>query len=372
MVAAIKNLHEKSAGQLVAFTFILSSILSIPAFILSPYLLTAIHAPSDIYPLALSYIRIIFLSVPLVFMGFAFNTIANSLGDTRTPTILNIVSSVVNMIIDPIFIFGYLGFPVLGVKGAAIATTLSRAIISFSGLYLLFHGYKDIKLTLDDLKLEKWWLSLVTRIGTPLAIQMSSNSLGFTIMMGIVSYFGSIAVAAYGVAIRILDVLQAFTWGVNRATSIMIGQNLGANYRDRAKRIAFIAQASIFIILSIGGILIIFRNVLVTIFVNDPSVINEGAILLSYFAIAMPFLGLFFTSSAIVNGSGHTHVFTLISILRLWVFRIGLGYIQGFQMGYGTIGIWIAISLSNILAEAIAFLWVKTDSWLKKVVTRPC
>ncbi len=360
---------NRSAGNLLSFMTLMAVSISILGYITAPSILLLISVPPDIYPYAVNYIRVIFLGVPLVFIGFTFGTIANSLGDTRTPTYVSIISSLVNLVLDPIMIFGYFGFPQLGVVGAAVATISSRSIISFVGLYLLLRGYKGLKITLNDLRIEHEWLSKVISIGTPLAIQQSSNALGFTIMMKIVSMFGSVAVAAYGVAIRIIDVLQAFTWGINRAVSIMIGQNIGAEYYERTRRIVKTSILLIVTILAAGAVfLFLTRGITVAFFIPEKDVVVEGSKVLEIFTWSIPFFGLFFIGGGVAAGSGHTRFFAIISIIRLWVLRIGLSYLFALVMGMGTTGIWTAMAISNIIAGILALGWVMGGSWARRVI----
>ncbi len=360
---------KKSASMFVGFALILAVAFSLVGYIGSPYFLSWMHVPKNIYPLAIQYTRTIFIGIPLVFLGFAYMIIANSMGDTRTPTMLSIISSVANMILDPILIFGLLGAPQLGVVGAATATILSRSLLSIIGGYFLAKGIRGVKIELKYMHIEKWWLKKIFRIGTPLAIQQSSNALGFTIMMSLVSMFGSIVVAAYGVAIRIIDILTAFVGSISRAVSIMIGQNIGAEKYDRARKISEIGLLLVFSSLVLGGILIyFFREGLISIFINDPMVIAEGSRLISIFVWSIPFFGLFFVAGAIANGSGHTRAFAVISIVRLWILRIGLSYLLALLLGFGSTGIYMGMSISNIIAGIVSLAWIRSGRWLKKVI----
>ncbi len=370
--AGDKKMAARSAGNLLSFMFLVAVSISGFGFLLSPIFLQWMSVPPDVYPLAVQYIRVIFIGVPLTFIGFAFNITASSLGDTRTPTYIGIVSSLLNMVLDPFLIFGWAGFPRLEVIGAAVATITSRTLVSIIGLYLLFHGYKGLKIHLGDLRVESWWIRKIIHIGTPLAIQRSSTALGFTIMMSLVSMYGSAVIAAYGIAIRIIDIIQSFTWGIMRATSIMVGQNIGAEYYTRAKLIAHKSMTLITIILLAGALPIyLFRVELVSIFINDPAVIYEGSRLLSIFTWSIPFFGLFFVAGGIANGSGHTKAFALISIIRLWVLRIGLSYLLALMLGMGPLGIWIGMALSNIGAGLMGLAWIMKGTWLQRVIELP-
>jgi len=363
------EMAEKSASQFVAYSIYMALVLCTFGFTVSPYLLYLMGVPPDIYGLAVQYTKTIFLGLPMVLLGYAYIAISNGIGDTRTPTILNIISSTVNIILDPVMIFGLYGLPAMGVIGAAIATVISRAIVSVVGGYILFKGYLGIRIKVKYFRLEAWWLRKIFSIGTPLAIQRSSNSLGFTIMMSIVSRFGSVVVAAYGVAIRIIDVLTAITAALQRSTSIMIGQNIGAEKYDRAWKIAKVSILSIFIILLIGSIVIYTaRSYLVSVFISEQDVIVEGSNIISIFTWSIPFFGLFFIAGAIATGSGHTRFFAIISIIRLWALRIGLSILFALILRWGSIGIYVAMTMSNIVAGLLSIMWVISKRWLKKVI----
>jgi len=367
--AGDKRMAEICAGHLLFFSLIIALMMSTIGYVSAPHILSAMRVPPDIYPLAVKYVSVIFMGIPFVFVGFAFNAIANAIGDTRTPTILNITSATVNTILDPFMIFGLAGFPKMGVIGAALATIISRSIISIVGTYLLLKGFRGIRIHLEYLKVSRWWLRKIFSIGTPLAIQQSSNALGFTIMTSIVSRFGSTVVAAYGIAIRIIDVMQAFTWGINRALVTMIGQNIGAEQYERTRNIAWRALVLIVSILVIGSIIIfLFRYSIISVFIDDVSVLNEGSLLIQVFTFSIPFFGLFFVSGAIANGSGHTKIFAAISVIRLWGLRILLSILLAFMLNLGSLGIWIAMSISNIVAGVISLAWVLRGSWLKRVI----
>ena len=370
--AGEKEYTNKCVGHLLGFMLIMALSISLIGFITSPLILEVMGVPLDVLPKATNYIRVIFAGIPLAFIGFAFIAILNSIGDTRTPTILSIISSLVNVVLDPFLIFGWFGFPALGVMGAAIATIISRSLISAIGLYLLVKGFAGIKLRSKDLSFESWWLRRIVKIGTPLSIQRSATSLGFVIMMSLVSRMGTAVIATYGIGIRIIDVIQAFTWGIMRASSIMIGQNIGAEKYHRAEQIALKNMLLTFVLLSIGALIIyLSRGFIFAIFIDDPMVIEEGNKFVTYFIPSIPFFGLFFIAGAVAQGSGHPLIYTIISIIRLWILRIGFSYLLGFIMGMGSVGIWIAMSISNMGAGIMATTWVMRGSWKHRVIEIP-
>jgi len=363
---------EEVAGKLLMIMLLLSLLLAGVPFYLSPLLLRLIGVPPDVLPHAIIYIRVVLLGLPFALLYFTFVIISNSTGDTRTPMRLSVAGSLINMILDPLLIFGLAGFPRLEVMGAALSTTVSRILISLIALYILVAGRGPIRVKpkLGNLMRDKFVKS-VLKIGSMLAVQRSSNSLGFVIMISIVSHFGSTAVAAYGVAIRIIDLFQAFNMSLSRATEIMVGQNIGASNFQRARTIVKKSMMIITVIMSLGGLLIyIVAPHFVRVFVNDPEVITEGSRLLRMLVPSLPFFGLFFIASATATGSGKVKIFTLISLARLWVFRLGTAVVAAFYLGLGVDGIWLSIPLSNIIAGTIALAWVFKTEWYKGIIGR--
>ncbi len=364
---------RKSAGQLVTFAVVFGLSISAVGFALTPYILSLMGVPPKVYPLALTYMRIIFAGAPAVIPAFAYITISNSLGDTKTPMKLNVASSLANIVLDPILIFGLLGLPRLGVAGAAIATIASRSWVSGAGLYILFvKGVRGLRLCRGDLRIEEWWIRKVFKIGSPLAIQRSSTALGFTVLMSLVSRFGPSVIAAFGIAQRVINILQAFAGGFFRASSIMIGQAIGAEEYLRAKEVIKKALTLITLGFAAGSALIVlFRKQLILAFVSSPSVVPIGSELLEIFAPSIPFFGMFFLCSAVASGSGHTKFFAVVSIVRLWVIRVGLGMLMAFTLGMGVNGIWYALTIGNVVAGLTVLAWLFRGTWLRRVIEIP-
>jgi len=362
---------ERSAGQLISFTFIVGIALSIVGYLIAPIALKLMGVPTGVYPLALAYMRTIFIGVPIAIGGFAYVMISNAVGDTRTPTKLNIASALANIALDPLLIFGIGPFPRLGVVGAAIATIAARSITTSIGLYKLFKGFGGFRVGLEDLRLEARWVRKVLSIGIPISIQQSTTSLGFVVLMSIISRFGTIQIDAYGVALRIMQVDQAIVFGLNRAMSIMVGQCIGAELYDRAKSVA--RKVGLFMFLSmcaIAAAIVALAPLVIWVFVPDPRVVKAGTVLLRIFAPSMPAFAIHMMAQGIGRGSGHTKIPAALSIARLWGLRVPLAILLP-SLGLGVLGVWLAMTVSNVVIGAAAWVWISRGSWLKRVVEVP-
>ena len=149
----------------------------------------------------------------------------------------------------------------------------------------------------------------------------------------------------------------------------MIGQSLGAGDRKRAREVAFKATLLIFALMVLGaGIIYPIRKVVADVFADDPNILNETGLFLQTLLPTLPFFGLFANAMSTGRGSGHTMFPTTVGIMRLWGIRLALGYLLAFTFGMGSLGVWLAISLSNVIGGLISILWIKYGNWAEPVV----
>ncbi len=324
--------------------------------------------PADAYDNAVIYLRVMFIGIPFSFEGFAFSFALRAIGDTKTPTIINSIAIILNVILDPLLIFGIGPFPRLEILGAALGTIISYSIASILSIYLVFSGKLGIKFYLSDFKPDFGLYKKMFKIGLPASIGQSLNALGFVVLMGIVSQFGSVVIAAYGIGQRIISLIFTVSDGFSMAMSTMVGQNLGVLNFKRIRKIVNKTILINTIFISIPTLLIfLFRTQIIGIFIKDILVINEGAIFYACFLIAMPFFGIFFISTSVIKAAGRTKESMVLGIIRLWGLRVSLAYFLSTL--WGSKGIWIGMAMSNIIASVLAYFWYKRETW-KETVTK--
>ncbi len=227
----IKGVVQTSTVLVVGVSVILLAL----GLIFSPRLLHLVDTPADVFPLALSYLRVIFWTLPLSFGLFLIASMLRGIGDSKTPVYFQAVSVVVNAILDPLLMFGYFGFPRLGLNGTAYATIIAQAAAVLA-LLIFLPGHRP--LVMPDwrrlrIHLDTAWA--LFEIGAPSMVQQSMVSLSMVFIVRFVSHFGSNVDAAFGAAIRVDSVafLPALTIGM--AISTLAGQNIGApQARSRA------------------------------------------------------------------------------------------------------------------------------------------
>ncbi len=362
--AGEEDMVGEAAGQTLFIMLVLSAGLGILGFFLTDPIVHWMGASKDLIPLASIFMKTIFISVPFTFGFMIYASLLRGYGDTVTPMKLSLYSVVVNMALDPVLIFGLVGFPKLGVFGAALATLISRGIFTIYAFYLLLSGKNGLKIVKKNL-IPKWGrLSHIIRIGLPLGLSQSGQALGFVVMTAIITSFGNYTLAAFGVGNRIISLATMFSMGVTAASAAIIGQNLGAHKISRAeKSLKETLLLNTLIMIGISSVMIIFRYQLMKIFITNSNVVVQGAHLMIIIAFFMPFFSVLQAFMAAFNGSGHTMSSMWLMISRLWFMRIPLIYLMGWTFKMGSDGIWWAMGLSNAGAALMAFLLYLPGSW---------
>ena len=360
---------DRAGTQVFSFLFLLSLAVAALGYGLAPTVLWLLHTPEEVYPLSLSYLRIVSLGFPLMYGAFAFTGLLLGVGDTRTPMYLNGASVLLNAVLDPFLIFGWGPAPELGVAGAAVATVLSRGLAGLAGVGLLGMGRLGLRLRPAWL-LPRWtYVRKILQVGTPNAVDHVGTSLGFVVLMGLVAGFGTTVVAAYGVGQRIINLFNTAIWGATSALLTMVGQNLGADQADRAEQIARRGIRATFVVLvTLALVTVSVRRPLYLMFIADPAVIAEGSLFLAIFGLSVPFFGLFAAASSVFRGAGHTVPPMVLSLVRLWGFRVFLSWLLGYRLGLGPLGLWSGMALSNVLAGLLLHGWLLRGTWKRKVI----
>ena len=364
-----KEMANKAATQVFVFMFTIAIVIGIAGFFFSPYILRFVSVPPEIFDLVLSYIQIIFLGIPFMFMTLAFDFILRGFGDTRTAVKITGTSLVLNMILDPLMIFGIGFFPRMEVAGAAWATVISRAFVGLIAVYLLFSGRVGIKLEKKYLMPEKEFIKKILSIGMPASIGQSTVAFGFVILMKFVNKIGIATIGAYGIGNRIVSIIFTVTGGIAGANTTMIGQNLGAKQEKRAEKCVWTSIGIVFSILMATSIaLYLTRSWTFKIFVDDPEVIAEGMNFIRIFVFSLPFFSVFQTVGSTFQGSGQTKYQMVLGMIRLWGMRIPFCYLLAFTLDKGASGIWLGMALSNIFGSLVALAFFMTGRWKKTVI----
>lgn len=363
----LKEAKEYST-QLMAITILSSVVFTILGYIVSPFIIKLMGATGDLAKYGNIYLRITFLDLPFMFLYFNVNSMMNAQGNTLTPTILSAISAIINVILDPIFIFTF-GW---GIAGAAWATLASRAILAIFGCILLFSENNKIKPEFKGFKFNSKIIKEIVTVGIPSSIGQSGSSLGFIVLNGFIGSYGTATIAAYAMVNRITSLVMQPAMGLGSALTAIVGQNMGANQIDRVKEAFHKALKLTIIIGTLGCILLIaFDNAIINFFMqskDDPSVIELGITYLFYISLSMPLMGIFSVFQGIFQGSGNTKYSMSMEIGRLWFVRLPMILIFKHFTNWGSSGIWFSMSFSNLVVCLYGYWLYKKDGWQKKII----
>jgi len=377
LVAQYKGKKDKKAidhitSQTLLMVIIISIILAIFGYIFSAFLLRLMGPEPDVFSSAVSYMKISFIGVIFMFTFMVFQSLMRGVGDVKTPMYIVLATVLLNLILDPLFIFGYGFIPAFGVSGAAIASVGTQGLSAVIGISLLLKGKYKIRLYLDDLKPDWILIKKMFKLGFPASIEQSTRALGMTVMTFLVATFGTLTLAAYGIGSRILMFIIIPALGLSMATSTLVGQNIGAGKIKRAEKITKLSSLASFIILTIVGIIVfIFAKQISAIFIpGEAETIQSSALFLRIMALTFGFIGIQMSLNGLFRGSGNTMISMVLSIISLWVLRFPLAYILSKYTAFAEIGIWIAFPVANVVAAVVTVTWFMKGTWKQKKITK--
>lgn len=361
-----RSMVSKVCAQTFLITIFLSFILGGVGYLLIPYIIKAMTTSSSVQVLAISYLRITFIGLCFTFFYMMFQSLYRGVGDVKTPFYIVALTVGLNFIIDPLFIMGYGPIPAFGVDGAAYATVLTQGIAAMVGLYLLMKGSGGIKLSFKDMSLDFSMIREIIRLGIPASLEQSTRALAMTVMTFLISAFGKVPLAAYGIGIRVLTFVIIPSLGFSMATSTLVGQNIGANQADRSKEITAVALKIIFFFLSIAGILFyLFAEQTLLIFVpNSPEVVEEGIVFIRMISLTFGLIGIQQVASGAMRGGGSPLIPMLIAMITLWVVRFPIAYILSHHTDLNEVGVYWGFVISNILAAVLSLIFIRKGSWI--------
>lgn len=358
---------EYAASQTLVFSLLVAILLGIGGFFLVTQVLELLGASPDVIPLATSYLEIVTLGLFSLFGFSVFIALMRGYGETVTPMIIMLISVVLNIIIDPFLIFGWLWFPALGIQGAAIATVFCRGLGLLIGLWILFTGRKGLQVHLKDMVPDYDFFKRIINIGIPASIEGTGRAVSVNALLSVVGGFSTSVVAGYGIGIRVFSTVFLPALAVSRSVETMTGQNIGARRFDRAERANYLASKVMFVAMTLLGLLVFFTApAIVSIFTPEPEVIEVGAEFLRYISLTFGFVGAARVFSGGFRGAGQTLVAAAIAILMLGVIRYPLAIY--FTNIFSRVGIWWAFVVSNVSGLFIAYFWFRRGTWKRQII----
>jgi MATE family, multidrug efflux pump len=353
------------AAQALLMVFAVSIVLSSVGFVFSEPIMRFMGAEPNVLPGAVSFLRYTFIGFIFVFAFFVYQSLMRGLGVVKTPMYIVALTVLLNFLLDPFFIFGWGPVPALGVAGAAMATLMTQALASVIGFWLLFRGSHGLRLRLGDFRPDFAVIAQTFRLGLPASIEQCTRALSLTVMTLLVSSFGTIVVASFGVGLRILTFIIIPAMGLAMATTTLVGQNMGAGKVKRAERTTLVAALISFFLPTLAGAILFFlARPISAIFVpQSGAAIDESAMFIRITAFSFGLIGLQHVITGALRGAGDTMSAMMLSLIATWVILFPLAYVLSRHTSLGARGIWWSYPIANVLSSVLCVVWFLGGDW---------
>ncbi len=374
MTAQYKGAGEQKrinhiATQTLISVFVFSIFLSLIGYFLSPILIGFMKVESGVYKDAVGYLQISFLGMSFMFLFMVFQSLMRSIGEVKLPFYIVLSTVLLNLLLDPLFIFGWKEIvPAYGVKGAAFASIGTQILAALLGLYILWKGNKGIKIILKKYKPDLSLLKKMIKLGIPVSIEQVSRSLGIFVMILLVTGFGTLALASYGIGSRILSFVIIPAFGLGMATSTLVGQNIGAQKYSRVKQTIRLSLSIAFLTMFVLGILFfVFAADIAAFFIpKDLATIKESAVFIKHIAVSFGFMGILIVLVGAFRGAGLTKISMLLTLFSVWILRFPLAYVLSKYTSLGLEGIWISYPVTNFVTAILGLIILWKYHWLTR------
>jgi len=358
--------------------FIASLVVTVIGLVFSKQIFIFVGLPAELIPLASRFFRIIMIGCVFMFGYNGTSSILRGLGDSKTPLYFLIISTILNIILDLLFVLVFKW----GVSGVAFATTISTAV-SFLLSVVYLNKYHDlIRISFFNLKFDKEIFIKSFKIGIPSGLQHMFVAVGMIALLSIVNKFGTDVIAAYSVAGRIDSFAMMPAMNFSMALTAFVGQNIGANRHDRVKKgllYTWLMMMLVCVVLTL--VILIFSKQLISMFTTEPNVVAIGS---HYLVIVSSFYIVFttmFAFNSVFRGAGDTVIPMLITLFSLWLIRIPISYFLSMNIQFtsafhwistpkNAIGIWWGIPLAWVFGMTFSVIYYFTGRWKKKVLIK--
>lgn len=354
----------KAAVQAIFLGATIAVIIGVLGIIYPKEILGLMGGEESLIEEGYGYTRILIGGNITIMLLFLINAVFRGAGDASVAMWTLVLSNGLNIILDPIFIFGLGPIPAYGVEGAAIATTIGRGVAVTGQFMILFFGWGRIKIGIRDfvINLAVMWNLIKVSLGGIGQFLIGTSSWVF--LMRIMSEFGSDVLAGYTISIRVMMFTLMPAWGMSNAAATLVGQNLGAKQPDRAEISVWkTGKYNAIFMAVISVIYLIFAKYIIGLFSSVEDVVNYGALSLQVITAGYIFYAYGMVITQSFNGAGDTKTPTVINFFCFWVFQLPFAYLAAITLDWGPIGVFSAITLAEILIAVVSIWLFRKGKW---------
>ncbi len=359
----------EAAVQGIALGAGLAAVMGILGAWQAPTLLRLMGATESVVSTGVGYTRILLGFNGVIFLLFLLNAAFRGAGDAAIAMRVLWLANGLNLVLDPVLIFGLGPFPEMGVTGAAVATTLGRGTAVAVQLFTLFRLSDRLRVGLRHLRLRTDVMARLVRLSATGTFQVFVSTASWIGLVRVIAIFGSEAVAGYTVAIRVVLFALLPAWGLSNAAATMVGQNLGAGEPERAASSVWKAgQMNLVFLGSVGLIFVLAAGPIVALFDVDPVTGGYAVDGLRIVAAGFPFYAFGMVLTQAFNGAGDAWTPTWINLGCFWAWEIPLAWALAFPGGLGAQGVFMAIAVAFSSLAVVSAILFRRGRWATREV----
>jgi putative MATE family efflux protein len=358
-----------AAVQAIAVGVVLSVPIGAIGFWMAPSLLRLMGASASIIATGSDYGAVMLGGNVTILLLFLLNAIFRGAGDATIAMRSLWFANLVNIVLDPCFIFGLGPFPKMGVTGAAVATTIGRGLGVAFQLFTLWRGQGRIRISSGALRLDPEVMLRLVRVSLGGIFQFLIATASWLGLVRIIAFFGSTALAGYTIALRVIIFAILPSWGMSNAAATLVGQNLGAGKPGRAEESVWkTAFYNMLFLVGVALIFIVFAEPLIRLFTNDPAIVPIGTACLRFVSYGYGFYAYGMVMVQAFNGAGDTATPTKINLFCYWLFEIPLAYELAIQAKLGANGVFLAITIAESTIAVVGILAFRRGRWRERKI----
>ena len=352
------------AGQAIWIAAVLSLVIGVSGAVYAADMLRLMGATAGVIETGTGFAAVLLGGSASILYLFLLNAAFRGAGDASVALRSLWLANGINIVLDPCFIFGLGPFPEMGVTGAAVATTIGRGIGVVYQLWYLFDGRGRLQFQFRNLAIAPPLVKRMLIISAGGVGQFLIATSSWIIIMRIIALYGSTAVAAYTIALRMFEFVWLPSWGLGNAAATLVGQNLGAQKPRRAEQSTWRAARYNTIFMTVVGILLIaFAPTIVGLFSSDDEVLRYGISCLRILGVGIPMYAIGMIITQALNGAGDTTTPTVINFVCFWMLQIPLAYWLASNISMGPNGVFLAIVLSESLVTVLSVVIFRLGRW---------
>jgi putative MATE family efflux protein len=351
-------------GQAIWVGAALSIVIGILGVIFAADLLRMMGASTGVVDEGRGFTAVLLGGNASILFLFLLNAGFRGAGDAPVALRSLTLANGLNIVLDPCLIFGLGPFPEMGVTGAAVATTIGRGVGVAYLFWYLFAGRGRLQFRIGNLAISPELIVRMIRISAGGIGQFLIATSSWIAVIRIVALYGSAPIAAYTIAIRLMEFIFLPAWGLGNAAATLVGQNLGAARADRAEKSVWTAaRFNAIFMASAGLVFVALAPQIVGLFSDQPDILEYGISCLQILGLGFPMYAVGMIVVQALNGAGDTRTPTILNFIVFWLTQIPLAYWLATSLGFGPNGVFLAIVMSESTLTVLAVLVFRRGSW---------